>query len=161
MAQDTIDFGTIAPPVIETPISSEETAPAGEDSPAENNSENTIAPSEMDSVPGPASINFDLKFDEFSTRMRYATLEIVRPSNNSTFDISQANIRIEANVVPPVRRDLGHVLQIRLDDTVIVENETQYMLDDVERGKHRIVVQIIDSDGNIIARTDEIAVLIE
>jgi hypothetical protein len=92
---------------------------------------------------------------------KYRCLEITSPSDNSTINIRTTNLEIEANVVPPVRNDLGHVLQIMLDDGVLVENETSYMVGNVRYGTHTIQLRIIDEDENIVKESEIITVHIK
>jgi hypothetical protein len=166
-AQDNRGLGEIAAPVLEKSVKPdisfkpEITRPAVN---AANSSEEDTADSSAPagpqlSTPGinlsPAARNLELgsRFDNMGQSNRYRSLDIIEPADESSIDIKTDNLHIKANVVPPVRSDLGHVLQITVDGEVLVENQTSYMVDVMPRGKRIIQLRILDENGDVVSQS--------
>ncbi len=156
-AQNNIDLGTIQAPVLDGPVVRDT---ENEEATSEDTTGNTIAPPQMDLMPTPSAMDFGMKFDSFELPTKYRSLEIIEPANNSTIAIHSNNIIIKTNVVPPVRQDLGHVLQITLDNEVVIENQTDFMLDDADRGAHVIGLRVVDSDGETVQQAESVSIII-
>ncbi|MBN1378692.1 MAG: hypothetical protein JXA04_05610 [Gammaproteobacteria bacterium] len=173
-AQDQRDFGQIAPPVLESPVKpdlplTQEISPIQKPS-RTTNPNSTPATTEstrkeltlpgVDFMPAPA-MDLSPTFNSAKQQSGYRAMEIIVPANNTTVDIRTTNLLIKTNVVPPVRNELGHVLQIKLDDEVLVENQTSYVLADATPGVHSIMLVIIDENKNVIAQSPGVTVQIK
>jgi hypothetical protein len=163
-AQDTLGIGDIAAPVLELPAPGDSFKPevpqpaaAITDTPVTGSADSRG----LDLAPATGAITLDAKFDNIQQRTTYNALTIVEPADNSTIDIKTSNLLIKANVVPPVRNDLGHVLQIVLGDEVLAENETSYMVDILNRGAHTVQLRIIDENGDVISQSNRITIYIK
>ncbi len=158
-AQRNIDIGPVSPPVLKAPDTSDAENTEGAPEQDSATGGNSIGLPGMDLMPN-SKMDFEMDFGSFEVSTRYRTLEITEPVDNSTIRIHANNVHIKANVVPPVRQDLGHTLQITLDNQPLIENQTSFMLDDAERGAHVIGLRIIDSDGNTILQANDVRILI-
>lgn len=85
-------------------------------------------------------------------------LRIAAPPPDATVFILEQLLEIRVEAVPPPRTDLGHRLQILFDDAVLAEDVSQFVLDDAERGTHRIGARIVDAEGRTIAEAETVAV---
>jgi hypothetical protein len=74
----------------------------------------------------------------------YIGLQIIAPQNDETFFIATNPVSIQIKVIPQVNSELGHRLQILLDDQVLTENQQSYVLQDADRGSHVISARILD-----------------
>lgn len=158
-AQRNVDIGPISPPVLNAPVAGDiedtEDAPEQDDTTGDN----PVNLPGMDLMPK-STMDFEMDFGSFDVSTRYRTLEITEPANNSTIRIHANNVRIKANVVPPVRQDLGHTLQITLDDQLLIENQTDFLLDDADRGPHVIGLKIIDSEGKTVLKAEDVRIVL-
>lgn len=114
----------------------------------------------MNVVPAPTPIDLQLQLNAPTPQISYS-LEITEPQNDSTVFINAANLSIRVNVVPPVRNQLGHKLQILMDGKVLAENQSSFTLADADRGSHQIAAQIVDADAKIIKASPAIIVHVQ
>lgn len=165
-AQDNRSLGEIAAPVLEPvkpeiSFKPEISRPAinAADGSEEDAADSTAPAGPQLSTPGvnlsPTTRNLELGsgFESLGQSNSYRTLAIIEPADESSIDIKTNNLHIKANVVPPVRSDLGHVLQITVDGEVLVENQTSYMVDVLPRGKRIIQLRILDENGDVISQS--------
>lgn len=165
-AQDNRGLGEIAAPVLEPvkpeisfkPEISRPAINAADDS-EEDTADSTAPAGPQLSTPGvnlsPTARNLELGsgFESMGQSSSYRALDIIEPADESSVDITTNNLHIKANVVPPVRSDLGHILQITVDGEVLVENQTSYMVDVLPRGKRIIQLRILDENGDVVSQS--------
>lgn len=108
----------------------------------------------------PAAKPMQLDFDprQASSQVKYSSLEVLSPVNDTTVHINAANLPIEVRLMPPVRRDLGHRLLILLDGESIAENQSSYVLGDADRGTHVISAQVVDENGKAVISSEPVIV---
>ena len=171
LAQNKPDFGEISPPVIDMPNKPDlRRTPVESPRNRSQSDETSLAETEergpelklpgVNLVPPPSKLNLDTKLSNFNQRSSYRSLEIAEPLDGTAIAIHSSNLQIRATLVPPVRIDLGHVLQILIDGNVLVENQTSYAVDDLARGKHSIKLRIVDEQGNLVAESKSVTVTI-
>lgn len=84
----------------------------------------------------------------------YESLSIVSPQNDEAVRENAGNLSIVANVNP--RLQYGHVMRLMMDGAVIQEGrQTTFTLANVDRGTHVIGLEIIDEQGQVVARSDD------
>ncbi len=91
----------------------------------------------------------------------YQILEILAPRPNQTVFINTANLGIKIKLLPSIKTDQGHKLQILLNDEVLTENKLSYMLDNADPGRHRVSARVIDEAGNTVINTKPVTINIE
>ena len=91
---------------------------------------------------------------------KYQQLEIVTPQNNDLIRINISNVDIQVNLVPSVKSELGHRLQILWNGAVIAENQESYSLVDADLGSHTIMARVVNEQGKIMISTKPIIVYV-
>jgi len=88
-----------------------------------------------------------------TTGLDYAVFEFASPENNETFRTDSGEIPIGLFIEPPLNPD--HQLRINVDGMPLQGDfrSTQLILKDLPRGSHRLGGEILDGNGNVIART--------
>jgi hypothetical protein len=84
----------------------------------------------------------------------YLAFDIVSPEANQTLKTDQGQLPISLILDPALQN--GHRLALELDGGSITPNEsagTQLLLTGVPHGTHRALAQILDHQGQLIART--------
>jgi hypothetical protein len=102
-------------------------------------------------------LNVNEKRPDFDLE-KYRLLEIVAPQNDATVFIRTANLPIEVKLLPPVKRTLGHRLQVLWDGQVLFEDQTSHVLDDANPGTHTVLAQVIDENGKILIESKPVNV---
>ena len=125
--------------------------PPREDEPAEQvviETPNTFA--SEDAVPeADAWVVEDADEEPFS----YNTLSIASPPDDEPLRENAGNVTIVANVNPKLQP--GHIMRLLLDGGVAREGpQTSFQLTDVDRGTHKVVLEIVDRDGTVLKRSD-------
>jgi hypothetical protein len=84
---------------------------------------------------------------------RYNTLSIVSPADDEPVRENAGNVTIVSNVSP--RLQSGHVIRLLMDGAVAQEGaQGTFNLANVDRGTHTIALEILDSNGNVLIRSD-------
>ena len=80
---------------------------------------------------------------------------IVSPEKNQTYRNNQA-IRVSVDLVPRLRKDVGHRMRILVDGTIYGEEKKTpfFMVSGLHRGSHTVVAQIVDRKGREMARSE-------
>lgn len=113
-------------------------------------------------LPGTKTLDLELQIDDpLSKPVKYRLIEITSPKHDSTVQINTQNLPISANVMPPIRRDLGHKIQILMDGKVLVENKSSFILDEADRGSHQLSAQVVDESNNVIAESETVTVHVQ
>jgi hypothetical protein len=88
----------------------------------------------------------------------YEQVSITEPENESTIRNNQGVVPVMVSLKPPLME--GHQLQLIFDDRVMGAPQvaTSFVLNGVERGSHTIAVNVIDSQGAVVATTEKITV---
>lgn len=91
----------------------------------------------------------------------YEEVAITEPENESTIRNNQGVIPVMVSLKPALME--GHQLQLVFDGKVIgaPQEATSFVLNSVDRGSHTIAVNVIDSQGEVVATTDKITVYMQ
>jgi len=85
---------------------------------------------------------------------RYDTLEIVSPADDAPVRDNAGNVTIVSNISP--RLQSGHTLRLMMDGAVVQEGpQGTFDLANVDRGTHMITLDIVDSAGNVLIRSNQ------
>jgi len=83
----------------------------------------------------------------------YDSLEIISPKSDSALYSGNGDINIKVAITPPLRTD--DRLQFQLDDTnIATQKELKLTIMAVNRGSHRINVNIINQSGTALLSTE-------
>ncbi len=87
---------------------------------------------------------------------RYTTLAISSPSADQTLFINTGNVPVNIVVQPTLRQDDS--LRVLLDGSRVVNDsrELSHLLNNVDRGEHRLQVEIVDKKGKRLQSSAEI-----
>ncbi|HEY5647123.1 MAG TPA: DUF4124 domain-containing protein [Pseudomonadales bacterium] len=92
--------------------------------------------------------------DAAAPAFSYETLSIVSPPNDEAVRENAGNVSIVADVNPGLQ--YGHVMRLLMDGAVVQEGrQTTFALANVDRGTHVIGLEIIDEQGQVVARSDD------
>jgi hypothetical protein len=87
------------------------------------------------------------------TRFTYQSLDIVAPQKDATIRENAGNVSIVA--VPNPRLRSGDRLRLMMDGDLVQEGrQTRFDLENVDRGTHVAVTEIVDDAGNVLIRSD-------
>lgn len=83
-------------------------------------------------------------------------VEITQPENNSTIRDNTGSVHITGRIKPVFKKGLK--IQLLLDDEPYQKSQTHSMfaLRNIDRGEHKIKMQLIDTKGKIIALSEEV-----
>ena len=85
----------------------------------------------------------------------YRFLEISAPSNDAAVRENAGNITISVDLSPALKK--GDSLQIIMDGSVVqTASATSVALENVDRGSHQLIAQVIDDDGNVVISSEPI-----
>ncbi len=92
--------------------------------------------------------------EEEEPPFRYQALEIVSPADDEPVRENAGNITIVTNLNPRLQR--GHVARLLMDGAVVQEGpQGSFDLANVDRGTHKIAVEIVDERGQVLIRSGE------
>lgn len=85
----------------------------------------------------------------------YRTFEIVRPADDAVVRDNLGRVPVQIDIDPPLRS--GHRIEVRLDGERHPDHteprSTAFTLHDVYRGTHTLEIRLLDSAGNVVARS--------
>ncbi len=91
---------------------------------------------------------------ETEAPFRYDTLQIVSPADDEPVRENAGNVTIVTNVNP--RLQSGHRMRLLMGGAVVQEGaQGSFSLTNVDRGTHRIALEIVDGEGNVLIRSPE------
>jgi Domain of unknown function (DUF4124) len=85
----------------------------------------------------------------------YESVTITRPTDEQTFWDNVANIGVTINLRPALQAGFGHKLQLLFDGQAVGKpgSGRSFTLPGVERGAHTLQAVILDTDGQVFARS--------
>lgn len=86
----------------------------------------------------------------------YKSVEISQPKNDSTLRNNQGYVSIIVNIEPDLQT--GDKLQLLFDGRALGKAQTGkvFTLNNVNRGAHTLVAQIIDADGDVLNTSEQV-----
>lgn len=93
-------------------------------------------------------------------QMRYESFTITSPASDATIRNNLGTVEIDTRLAPALMTSLGHRIQFYLDGMAhgALLDSTMLTLGNVERGEHRLSASVVDTAGNVLITTAEIAV---
>lgn len=90
----------------------------------------------------------------------YKTLEIITPANQGTIRDNNGTIEIKVNVEPKLNE--GDSLQVLLDGNPYGDknNTTSLSITNVDRGEHKLAVQLEDKNGTVLKTSSTITIFL-
>ena len=88
----------------------------------------------------------------------YEQVSIAEPQNEATIRNNQGMVPILVSLQPPLMKE--HKLQLLFDGKVMgaPQSDTAFILNGIERGSHTIAVNVIDSQGAVLATTEAVTI---
>ena len=131
-----VEFTDVPEEIGEKPI---EVAPSSSYSPP---------PQPPSTAPEPA-----VKETEFS----YESVSITGPANDATIRDNEGNISISVESTPGLRKD--HHYLLKMDGKPVGEGSSRtFSLNNVDRGSHNFIVQILDQDKKVLIESKSVVV---
>jgi hypothetical protein len=80
------------------------------------------------------------------------------PTNEGTIRDNEANVRVEVNVVPPLRANHGDQLRLSLDGGVLDTDlsSSEVVLSGLDQGTHTLQAVVTDKVGRVLIRSDPV-----
>jgi hypothetical protein len=87
-------------------------------------------------------------------------VQIATPAPGTQVPPGQRDLPVAAQVSPPLAED--HALQFLLNGEPLTEpsRDTSLVIEEIFRGEHRLMVRVLDSNGEIMAESDPIPVFV-
>jgi hypothetical protein len=83
----------------------------------------------------------------------YRVVEILAPAADSRITENGGQLDVSVGSEPPLQA--GHQYRLRLDDAPVQQSgDSAFSLSAVDRGSHRLQVEIIDGQGRVLQRSD-------
>lgn len=121
-----------------------DTPPTGQqreaiDLPDVNTQQATKPPPESDPIP--------------STQVGYKRITIVQPGNDTTIPPGQLDVVIQVATQPSLQE--GNLIRILFDGKPLgkASSSTSHVINQLERGAHQIVAQVIDNQGRVLKQS--------
>lgn len=93
--------------------------------------------------------------DEEESRPPYERMSIASPGDDEPVRANDGNFQVRVDIHPEL--DRGHRLRLIMDgDTIQTTESTAFQLTNVDRGTHRIQVQVLDRDDQVIQESDPV-----
>ncbi len=88
----------------------------------------------------------------------YTQLAIVSPGNDQALRANDGRMEVRVALQPPLQSRLGHRLVLKLDGQVVAVStgNPSFVLENVDRGTHRLVVEVQDGDQHILKRSEPV-----
>ncbi|MGD8175770.1 DUF4124 domain-containing protein [Marinimicrobium sp. ARAG 43.8] len=84
-------------------------------------------------------------------------VQLVSPAPESSVPPGQRNLPISVQTDPPLAP--GHVIAYYMDDELLAEtSERQFVVQEIFRGTHQIVADVIDAEGQVLGSSETISV---
>ena len=119
----------------------------------------TIQPNTSTYTPPPTPV-FKLdspteKEAEVAQAVKYDSIRIVSPAPEETVRDNEGNVSVAVALTPKLEK--GHQLRLFLDGKPSVTLDKSIgTLSEVERGEHRILAEVADAKGQVLARSDPV-----
>jgi hypothetical protein len=87
-------------------------------------------------------------------------LSITSPADQSTIRSNSGGVTITSSVTP--KRPQTTLLRLILDDVPqgVLQRESIFKLTNVDRGSHRIQVQLVDASGKVLSTSESITIFV-
>lgn len=83
----------------------------------------------------------------------YSRLEVLAPADDAAISENSGQLQVSVRSEPALQA--GHQYRVRLDDAAVqTSNATQIELSSLDRGTHRLQVEIVDAQGRVLQRSD-------
>ncbi len=115
----------------------------------------------INSIPAPAAIPTDNLNDTINNPQVSGEyqVQLLAPENGTTLMANERSITVSASVNPGL--DNGDLLAYKLDgETLTTSSETTYIIAEPPRGEHILTVDVVDSEGNSLAQSNAVTVII-
>lgn len=85
----------------------------------------------------------------------YKAIAIARPANDAPIRENSGNLEVSIDLIPALKP--GHHIVLLLDGAPAAEGRsTTLRLQNVDRGTHTLQAQVVDDNGNVIIRSDNV-----
>lgn len=90
--------------------------------------------------------------------VRYESLDILEPKPGATIRDNEGNVAIGLALEPELNTTRGHLIQVLLNGQPRGDpsSSLEPTLQGVERGKHTVAVQVIDKQGKVLVKSQEL-----
>lgn len=105
-------------------------------------------------TPPSATRTQEARQPEREAMLNYSRVEIISPGPEATVREASGEIGVAVVLEPSLRS--GHSIRLLLDGKIVAgpANATAFTLQHVDRGAHSISAEVLDANGQLIARTD-------
>lgn len=87
----------------------------------------------------------------------YEQLRITSPGNDEPVRANNGNFSVHVEIRPELRAGRGHRLRLVMDgETMATHDQPRFDLVNVDRGTHRIQVQVLDRNDRVIQESDSV-----
>ena len=93
--------------------------------------------------------------DKVATKVKYK-IQLTQPSNKQTIRNNQGKVEISATISPKLTQNYKFRLKLNGKITQKPHAIANFVLKDVDRGEHFIVIELIDEKQQVIAQSDQI-----
>jgi len=87
----------------------------------------------------------------------YTALNITSPARNENIRANDGNVLIKLNLTPALQAHLGHQFEYLLDGKSVLKSARPDMLNNLDRGTHTLVVQVIDKNNRVLIHSDSVS----
>ena len=104
-------------------------------------------------MPQAPAVNTPAKTQKKAPSAGYSTVEILQPKNNVAFWDTAGEVTVEAELKPPLHKDLGHKMVLMMDGKPVAQSSggTTFQLSNVDRGTHTLDLKVENADGKVLA----------
>jgi hypothetical protein len=88
-----------------------------------------------------------------STQVSYKRIAIVQPGNDTTIPPGQLDVVIQISTDPSLQE--GNLIRVLFDGKPLgkASSSTSHVINQLERGSHQIVAEVIDSKGRVLKQS--------
>ncbi len=89
----------------------------------------------------------------------YSAVRILQPQDQATIRDNAGNFEVSFATEPGLKSQLGHQYQVLLDGRPVARiSAGNYRFENVDRGEHRIRVQVVDPQGQVLIESEPVTV---
>jgi len=89
----------------------------------------------------------------------YSALRILQPQDRATIRDNAGNFEVSFATEPGLKSQLGHQYRVLLDGRPVARiSAGSYRFENLDRGEHRIQVQVVDPQGRVLIESEPVTV---